>query len=154
VGLAAVSMIVAGCGSVAAAGGGGEPAVHARRATLVRSAGPVTVGFGGGAQTRSFRMRRPAGIVLLYRIGAPAGVRIRGTALLPHVSAPLMIRTVPFSASSTCAHRAARVSCTVGEEACPMPSGTWVITLEKLSGPAGAVTLRFRVGPPPGSRRT
>ena len=35
-----------------------------------------------------------------------------------------------------------------------MPRGTWLITLEKLSGPAGAVTLRFRVGPRPGSLRT
>ena len=100
-------MVIAGCGSAAAAGGSGEPVTHARPATVVRSAGPVTVGFGGGAQTRSFRMRRPAGIILLYRIGAHAGVRIRGTAQLPHVSAPLMIRTVPFSASSMCSHRAA-----------------------------------------------
>ena len=32
-----------------------------------------------------------------------------------------------------------------------MPSGTWLVTLRKLSGPAGAVTLRFRVGSPPGT---
>ncbi len=152
--MAAVSMIVAGCGSAAAAGGSDELMTNARPAAVVRSARSVTIRFGGGTQTRSFRMRRPAGIILLYRIGAPESVRIRGTALLPHVSAPLLIRTVPFSASSTCTHRAARVICTVGEEGCPMPTGTWLITLEKLSGPAGAVSLRFRVGPPPGSRRT
>lgn len=62
-----------------------------------------------------------------------------------------MIRTVPFSASSACAHRGFRVICTVGEEACPMPSGIWVVTLRKLSGPAGVVKLRFRVGSPPGT---
>jgi hypothetical protein len=39
-------------------------------------------------QARSFRLRRAAGIVLLYRIGAAVGVPVRGTARLPHVSAP------------------------------------------------------------------
>ncbi len=99
-------------------------------------------------------MRRPAGIILLYRIGAPAGVRVRGTARLPHVSAPLQIRTAPFAPSSACVHRGGRVICTVGEEGCPMPGGTWLVILDKLSGPAAAVTLRFRVGSPPASRRT
>ncbi len=151
VGLAAVSLAAAGCGTAATGGRSGAPETHARAAAAVRSAQAVTVRFGGGAQTRSFRIRRPAGVILLYRIGAPAGVRIRATTRLPRVSAPLLIRTAAFAASSACAHRADRVICTVGEEACPMPGGTWVVTLAKLSGPAGAVTLRFRVGPPGGA---
>ncbi len=30
-----------------------------------------------------------------------------------------------------------------------MPEGTWRFRLRKVAGPAGAVTLRFHVGPPP-----
>ena len=33
-----------------------------------------------------------------------------------------------------------------------MPEGTWRVHLRKLAGPAGAVTIWFRVGDPRGNR--
>lgn len=153
-GLAAVSVLGAGCGSAATGPGHDRVRVtHVRPAVVARSARSVTIRFGAGRETRSFRMRRPAGVILLYRIGAPARARIVGWAQLPHVSAPLLVRTGPTGPRSACAQRASRVVCTVGEEWCPMPSGTWRFRLRKLAGPAGAVTLRFHVGPAPRRRR-
>jgi hypothetical protein len=145
----AVSVLGSGCGAGAAIRVRNDHVRRERPAAVARSAPSVTIRFGAGRETRTLRMRRPAGLILLYRISAPAGVRIRGSAQLPDVSAPLQIRTVPYGPSSTCARRGSRVICTVGEEGCPMPEGTWHFRLRKAAGPAGAVTLRFHVGPPP-----
>jgi hypothetical protein len=109
----------------------------------------VTIRFGTGRQSRSFRLHEPAGVILLYRIRARAGTRVRGTSRLPRVTVPLVIATSRTGPSSSCHARAARITCTVGEEWCPMPAGVWRVWLRKLGGPAGDVTVWFRVGAPP-----
>ena len=93
------------------------------------------------------------GVILLYRISAPVGARIRGTTQLPSSSAPLLIATTahagPTAPTNRCHTNAGRVTCTVGEEWCPMPAGKWHVRLQKLGGPGGSVTVWFRVGQPP-----
>lgn len=96
-------------------------------------------------------MPEPRGVILLYRLSAPLGARILGTTQLPSRSAPLRIGTTDAERTSSCHVDSARVTCTVGEEWCPMPAGMWHVRLQKLGGPAGIVTLRFHVGQPPGS---
>jgi hypothetical protein len=116
---------------------------------MARSAHSVTVRFGDGRRSASFRLREPEGVILRYRLRAPVGTRIHGVTQLPSVSAPLSIDIAGTRPSSTCDRRGQTVACTVGEEWCPMPAGTWRIRLRKLAGPAGNVTLVFRVGAPP-----
>jgi hypothetical protein len=110
----------------------------------------ATVHFEAGRQAASFRMHEPSGVILLYRISAPVGTEIEGSAQLPSVTVPLLIRAE--DASESCTQAGARIICTVGEEWCPMPEGVWHFRLTKLAGPAGDVTLWFKVGPPPGQR--
>ena len=153
-GLIGLAVVAAGCGSASAAGHGGDAIrvgteARPRPAPVSRSARSSTIHFGRARETRSFRLQEPEGVILLYRLSAPAGMRLRGTTQLPRLTVPLGIRTVPTGPSSTCTHRASRVICTVGEEGCPMPRGTWRVRLRKLAGPAGDVTLWFRVGRPP-----
>lgn len=105
--------------------------------------------FGAGRHGRSFAVREPAGVIVQYRISAPAGVRVRAWAQIPHVTVPLAIRTAPDGPSSSCARRGSRVVCTQGEEGCPMPPATWHFRVVKLTGRAGSVVVRFRVGRPP-----
>jgi len=97
----------------------------------------------------SFRLRQPEGVILLYRLRAPVGTRIHGVTQLPSVSAPLSIGTTEEGPSSTCKRTGETLICAVGEEWCPMPAGAWRVRLRKLAGPAGNVTLVFRVGTPP-----
>jgi hypothetical protein len=94
-------------------------------------------------------MHEPRGVILLYRLQAPAGTRVRATSQLPRLTVPLLIATSRVGPSSSCHGRAARITCTVGEEWCPMPAGTWRIRLHKLAGPAGDVTIWLRIGTPP-----
>lgn len=127
-----------------------EPPVHHRPAAIVVAAHTAVVHFGGGRQVGSFRMREPAGVILRYRISAPDGVRVRGWAQVPHLTAPLEIRTAPAGPSSACVERRSRVVCTQGEEWCPMPQRTWHFRILKLAGSAGDVVVRFHIGAPPG----
>jgi hypothetical protein len=142
-----------GCGSVSSTTATGahapRPSVHERvRPPAGRPGHSATVHLATGRQTASFALPEPNGVILLYRIRAPAGVRIRGTTQLPSISAPLEIATSPVGPSSGCRAGAARITCTVGEEWCPMPAGTWRVRLHKLGGPPGDVTIWFRVGRP------
>jgi hypothetical protein len=102
-----------------------------------------------GRQMHTFSLHEPSGVILLYRLSAPPGASFRATAQLPGVTVPLRIATTPLGPSSSCTEEAGRVDCTVGEEWCPMPEGTWRFRVEKVAGPAGVVTLWFRVGVPP-----
>lgn len=145
-----MALVVAGglamAGSVLlGAGGAGSAAVQT-------GAGSATVHFGPGRQERVFELNEPAGVILLYRISAPAGATVRGSAQLPGVTVPLWIRTAPPGPGSPCTSQGATVVCSVGEEWCPMPAGRWRFHLEKLAGPAGDVRLWFRVDKPPGQR--
>jgi hypothetical protein len=112
----------------------------------------VTIHFDAGRHSKAFRMHEPKGVILLYRIQAPTGTRIRGTSQLPPLTVPLVIATSGVGPASSCHTRGARLTCTVGEEWCPMPAGVWRIHLHKLDGPPGPVTIWFRVGPPPAQR--
>jgi hypothetical protein len=114
----------------------------------------ATLHFDRGLQVRDFRLHEPAGVILLYRVSAPRGAVIRGSAQLPGVTVPLQIATRSVGPSSSCSVNGSRVTCTVGEEWCPMPEGTWRFRVEKLAGPEGDVTLWFRVGDPPGQSTT
>jgi hypothetical protein len=108
----------------------------------------ATVHLTEGRDTASFRLREQSGVILLYRIDAPAGAKVRASAQLPSVTVPLHIST---SIADACTHARNRVVCTVGEEWCPMPEGVWQFRITKLSGPAGGVTLTFKVDQPPGA---
>lgn len=110
----------------------------------------ATIHFDRGRQTLMFHLHRPAGVILLYRVSAPQGAEIHGSAQLPGITVPLRIATSPVGPSSSCSQRAGRVTCTVGEEWCPLPEGKWRFRIEKRAGPAGDVKLWFRVGEPPG----
>ncbi len=108
----------------------------------------VSTRLGRGHRSAVLRLREPAGAIRLYRLTVPAGARVRATVqLLPDVTVPLEIRSVPFAPTSACVARRASTVCTVGEEACPMPAGVWRVRIEDAAGPAGRVTVRLRVGP-------
>ena len=153
--LIAVPLVV-GCGSLS--GGGretsGTPHRIASKTAVEKRADSATVHFEEGRQARSFRLHEPGGVIFLYRISAPSGVKVRGSARLPGVTVPLHIATAPIGPSSSCTKSGARVSCTVGEEWCPMPEGVWRFHIEKLAGPRGDVTVWFRVGKPPRNSAT
>src|SRR3954469_17374989 len=102
--------------------------------------------FGGGHQTLSFSMLEPAGTISLYRVTAPRGTRLRGFAQLAGVTVPLRIATTPVGRATGCTERGDRMTCTVAEEACPMPPGLWRFRFEKLGGPAAGVRVEFEVG--------
>jgi hypothetical protein len=118
-------------------------------AAAVDTAGQsATLHFHRGREVLSFRLREPAGPIRLYRISAPAGAKVRGFAQLPGVTVPLRIATTATGPNSPCIERGTGVSCTVGEEGCPMPAGVWRFRFEKLAGPAGDVIVQFQVGAP------
>jgi hypothetical protein len=110
--------------------------------------------FGDGRQALTFHMREPSGVILLYRLSAGPGVKVRATAQLNPYTVPLWIATTPTGPTSPCTALRGQVTCTVGEEWCPMPEGRWVFRVEKLAGPADDVTLWFRIGEPPGQSAT
>jgi hypothetical protein len=103
--------------------------------------------FGAGAETRTFTLREPAGVILLYRLSVPAGARVAATVQWPHVTVPLRIAT---GSTGACASVAGRTTCTVSEEWCPMNAATWRVRIAKQTGPPGEISLWFRVGEPPG----
>jgi hypothetical protein len=121
----------------------------ANKATVARATRSAILHFPNGPRVARFRLREPAGVILLYRLSAPTGVRVRASAQLPGVTVPLRIATRPNGPSSSCTAGAERVVCIVGEEWCPMPPGSWRFRVEKLAGAAGDVVLSFRVGRPP-----
>ena len=149
--LVVVAVCASACGS--ASGAGHTKAVRAARpaqsgpSQVIRARHSVTVHLGRGPQSASLRVHEPSGVILLYRIGVPAGAEVRGVAQLPSITVPLVIST--DDRAGRCANHGTRVVCTVGEEWCPMPEGAWHVHLRKLAGPAGDVTLWFHVGTPP-----
>ena len=128
------------------AGGGGSAA--GTGSAVVTSTDSATLHFHGGRQALSFRLHERAGVIVLYRISAPRGAKVLGSVQLPRITVPLRIATSLTGPSSACKKVRSHVSCTVGEEGCPMPEGTWDVRVEKLAGPAGDVIIWFRVGKP------
>jgi hypothetical protein len=149
----AILALGSGCGSASSTGASGTPApdTHAPRAVapVIHSGHSASIHFAEGRQSVAFTMRESGGVILLYRLSAPLGVPIRGATQLPSVTVPLLIGTTGTERTSYCHAGGARVTCTVGEQWCPMPGGTWHVRLRKLGGPAGNVTVWFHVGQPP-----
>jgi hypothetical protein len=148
-----VLALASACGSAASTGAhlAGSPSLRQpwqAPPRVARSVYSATIHFGRGRESSTFTMREPRGVILLYRVRAPVGIRVRGTSRLGPVSAPLPIATSRVGPSSSCHVRGARITCTTGDERCPMPAGSWRIRLDKLAGPAGDVTIWFRVGAP------
>jgi hypothetical protein len=147
-----------GCGSASSATATAHtPATHlpaAGVAPVVRARHAATIHLAQGRQTATLTIPEPDGVILLYRISAPTGARVRATAQLPSRSAPLPIGTMKVGPTSTCHTGGERVTCTVGEEWCPMPAGTWHVRLHKVGGPGGSVTVWFDVGRPPTHQAT
>src|SRR2546425_8055890 len=101
------------------------------RAAVVTSTYSVTLHFDRGRHSLPFRMHEPAGPIRLYRISAPWGSKLRASAQLPRITAPLRIATGPIGPNRACTELRSRLICTVGEEGCPMPEGTWHFRVEK-----------------------
>jgi hypothetical protein len=109
----------------------------------------ATIQFDAGPQTASFELAEPEGVILLYRVSAPAGVKLRSFARLPSITVPLLISTNRVGPNTGCRTSSGRVVCITGEEWCPMPPGVWEFRIVKTAGQAGNVTLTFNVGQPP-----
>ena len=150
----AILALGSGCGAAATGTSGTHAAVtHIRRPPPTpHSWHRATIHFAEGRQSAAVTMSEPDGVILLYRISAPVGARIRGTTQLPSITVPLVIGTFRVGPSSSCHVDASRVTCTVGEEWCPMPAGAWHLRLRKFAGPAGDVTVWFRLGQPPAKK--
>jgi hypothetical protein len=142
--LAFAVLAVAGAtlGSSAAAADA-APAVS-QRAMRLHTAAAKTLALEAGPRRIRFALRRPAGVVLLFRLTVPLGTRAYLTGRIGSV-AGVMITTD----SSDCRPIGNALRCEQGVEWCPLPRGTWGFRLHKLAGPAGRATLEFRVGAPP-----
>jgi hypothetical protein len=122
----------------------------ARLPPVVERAAPsFSMRFASGRQTATARLREPTGVILLYRVRAPVGVRIEARTRLPSITAPLMIATPGTGRPHSCTSDGLTSTCVAQEEWCPMPRGVWRLSVRKLSGPAARVTIWFRVGEPP-----
>lgn len=131
--------------------GAATPSSHARAASAVSiraerqdTAAMKTVKLRPGTQRVRFRLRRPAGVVLAFRLTLPLGTRAYLTGRIGSV-AGVMISTD----SSDCRRVGSVLRCEQQVEWCPLPRGTWGFRLRKVAGPAGQAVLEFRVGTPP-----
>lgn len=113
---------------------------------MARAAGSPArlVELGTGAERHRFTLRRPAGVVRLFRLTLPRGTRAYLTGRIGNVAG------VGTSTDyQSCRERGSVLVCEQQVEWCPLPRGTWGFSLHKLSGPAGAARLEFVVGAPP-----
>jgi hypothetical protein len=152
-------LLVAAGGSVAIAAaaiavwstGGGQPAGESNQVASL-SATPVVRHLRSGRGATTFRLREPAGVVLLARISSPRGVRAFVNATIPGV-AGVRFGTghSPGPLSLSCAVHGTRTVCTQAVQWCPMPKATWRFHIAKSAGPAGDLRVDFVVGPKPHS---
>jgi hypothetical protein len=128
---------------LAAAAAPAQPAEHADQ--LQRGDGPRReLRLSDGAQKLRFSLRRPAGVVLTFRLTLPKGTRAYLTGRIGGI-AGVMISTDHDS----CTTIGRKLVCEQQVEWCPLPHGTWGFRLHKLAGPAGRASLVFRIGTPP-----
>lgn len=97
-----------------------------------------------GSQHLRLALRRPAGVVLAFRLTLPRGTRAYLTGRIGSVAGVGL-----STASSDCRERGSSLVCEQQVEWCPLPRGTWGFRLHKLDGPVGVARLEFRVGSPP-----
>jgi hypothetical protein len=98
-----------------------------------------------GAERHRFTLRRPAGVVLLFRLTLPRGTRAYLTGRIGNVAGV----GISTDHNASCRERGRFLVCEQGVEWCPLPRGTWGFRLHKVSGPAGQARLEFVVGTPP-----
>lgn len=98
-----------------------------------------------GAERHRFTLKRPAGVVLLFRLTLPHGTRAYLTGRIGSVAGV----GISTDHQRSCRTRGATVVCEQEVEWCPLPRGTWGFRLHKLSGPAGTARLEFVIGTPP-----
>ena len=142
VAIAVAALLTIGAGGLSRA----HPAVA--RASPATAQGPYVTWVPVGAATREFTLVRPAGAIRQLSVAVPHGTDMSLTASIPHV-AGVAIWTPRSGVSETCRERPGVELCVQSVEACPMPRATWRLSLSKVSGPAGAIRIRFVVGPQP-----
>jgi hypothetical protein len=102
--------------------------------------------LGPGPAIRTFKMRRPEGIVRLTRITTTAGIRASVEATIHGlIAVNVSSDTGRFDPARTCRRRDALQICTQAQEGCPAPAALWSVTLRKFDGPAGLVRFDFVV---------
>ena len=97
----------------------------------------------GGAAEDQFTLRRPAGVVLLFRVTVPHGARVVVDGRIEIAGVRLSTR------SASCTRRAAGDVCVQPEEWCPIPAAVWRFTVRKLEGDSGPIRIDFVVAPAP-----
>ena len=99
---------------------------------------------------RRVELAEPGGVILLFRVVAPAGTRAKVAGVIPEMaSVSMSVPRVRGDSAETCSRHGRTISCTEGEEACPMPPATWHFLVHRLAGPAGPIRIDFMVGPAP-----
>lgn len=104
----------------------------------------ITMRVGSGRQEARFTVTRPAGVVLLLRLTAPIRTRAQMVGSIPALAGV----SVDTARIGDCRPSGGSEICTVAVEGCPLPAASWSFSLHKISGPAGIISLRFRVGKP------
>jgi hypothetical protein len=118
---------------------------HRRPEATTRLHPAHVVPLGPGSERHRFTLRRPAGVVLLFRLTLPRGTRAYLTGRIGDIAGVGMTT----DARGACTPRGPRLVCRQSVEWCPLPRGTWAFRLHKLGGPAGTARLEFVVGAPP-----
>jgi hypothetical protein len=126
----------------------GNPPGSTDSVAVARQSDAMTVHLGAGRAGAAFTTHRPQGEITQYQIRAPEGARVRATMQIPGVTTRLAITTGAPSDTGACHTARGSITCTTGEEGCPMPVATWHVVVRKLAGPPGDVTVWFRIGQP------
>jgi hypothetical protein len=97
-----------------------------------------------GVDRHRFTLKRPAGVVLLFRLTLPRGTRAYLTGRIGSVAGV----GISTDHHTSCRKQGRFLVCEQEVEWCPLPRGTWGFRLHKVSGPAGQARLEFVVGAP------
>lgn len=101
-----------------------------------------------GASADRVVVSRPAGVIRLLRVIAPAGTHVRVTGVISGLAGvSISLPQARDDNAESCTRRGGVVACSQGEEACPMPAANWHFRVRKLEGPAGRIRIYFVVGP-------
>ena len=139
-GALASSLIVVVLVTALAGSAGGAP-------TAGRS-GSLLIPMRAGSSLGQGAVSEPAGAIRVFRVVAPAGIRVRVTGVISGVAGvSLALPGARRGGAETCTHRGGSVACVQQEEACPMPAATWHFRVRKIAGPAGRIRIDFVVGP-------
>lgn len=99
-----------------------------------------------GPANRTFKMRRPSGIVRLTRITTAYGIRASVTATVGRLIAVSVSNdSERYDPVRRCRREGSLMICAQAQEGCPAPAAVWRVQLEKLGGPAGLVRFDFVV---------